>query len=586
MVGSAEGGSVRWWMRPWPWILLLVLLRGWLVLSCADVYFYGEEMAKGACAKAIIDRPPVPYWTLAYGLHEGGGFVVAHLKALGFLAFGESILVHKLVGLLTASLVLLAAWKLVAESFSVRAAAILALLYALAPEAFLRFSLLTLGTHFEALFFACHVLRLSLRIARNGGGTGEEWTWLGLAAGFGTYFSLQTAPVTLVAFAVLLWSLRGRLVCKGLAAGALGWVCGIAPLFAMLLLAGEQAVRVRGATPGSGDGGVVRTLLDLFGPLTSAPDTSWLDWTLLAVHCALASAAVFLWKERRLACFALLGYVVLYFALYAASGLAVSMGGVWFLWIRLCAPWLATSILAAAAIDALLQRRRVVAMGAILLYATAGAQDLWRLGQTGEPAGLARNARNLATAHGVDYPEYFNQLEWHLDADAPSKVRAMLALHDESRELPAGIALAIYDKTDMPTGELLAKVRAAFGDRYPQALYGLGRALHPGDAYDLPAAFAAVADAPASEQPALVEALGRAGIGPRFRIDRLDALVDAPEVPERWRPTWWKGCGWRVRYTFRLLPHRGRAWCEAKPEPMRSALLAGFDQADGDLRLP
>lgn len=576
---------MRWWLRPWPWVLALVLLRGWLVLSCADVYFYGEEMAKGACAKAIIDRPPVPYWTLAYGLHEGGGFVVAHLKALGFLAFGESILVHKLVGLLTASLVLWAAWKLVAESFGVRAAAILGLLYVLAPEAFLRFSLLTLGTHFEALFFACHVLRLSLRIAKNGGGTLEDWSWLGLAAGFGTYFSLQTAPVTLVAFLVLAWSLRGRLVCKGLAAAAVAWLSGIAPLAAMLALAGEQAVRVRGATPGSGEGGVLQTLLDLFGPLRVSPDTSWLDWTLLAVHCLLALAAPFVLRGKRLACCALLGYVVLYFALYAASGLAVSMGGIWFLWIRLCAPWLATSILAAAAIDALWEHRRPAAWCVLALYAAAGVQDVVRLARTGEPAELARNARNLATAHGVDYPEYFNQLEWHLQTDDASKVRASLALRDDTRELPAGIALAIYDKTDLPTKELLAKVRAAFGERYAQALYGLGRALHPGDAYDLPAAFAAVAEAPATDQPALAEALGRTGIGPRFRVDRLDALVDAPDVPERWRAAWWQGCGWRVRYTFRLLPHRGREWCEARPEPMRSALLAGFEQADRDLRL-
>ena len=94
---SAAGESTqqeenRAWSGPWTsltfWIVALVLLRGWLALAGAEVYFYGEELAKGTCAKMILDRPPVPYWTITYGYHEGGGFVVSHLKALGFLAFG------------------------------------------------------------------------------------------------------------------------------------------------------------------------------------------------------------------------------------------------------------------------------------------------------------------------------------------------------------------------------------------------------------------------------------------------------------------------------------------------------------------
>ena len=112
MSDAAESSSARGWRHLGPWIVALVLLRGWLALAGAEVYFYGEELAKGTCAKMILDRPPVPYWTITYGYHEGGGFVVSHLKALGFLAFGESLLVHKLVALLTAALVLWSGWAL------------------------------------------------------------------------------------------------------------------------------------------------------------------------------------------------------------------------------------------------------------------------------------------------------------------------------------------------------------------------------------------------------------------------------------------------------------------------------------------
>src|SRR5262245_29951589 len=91
---------------------LLVLTRAALVLSCADVFFYGEELGKGAAAKAMLDGLPVPWIQLNYGYHEGGGFVVTHLKALAFLLVGENVLAHKLVALLTTALILAAGWRL------------------------------------------------------------------------------------------------------------------------------------------------------------------------------------------------------------------------------------------------------------------------------------------------------------------------------------------------------------------------------------------------------------------------------------------------------------------------------------------
>ena len=593
---SAAGESTqrkenRAWSGPWTsltfWIVALVLLRGWLALAGAEVYFYGEELAKGTCAKMILDRPPVPYWTITYGYHEGGGFVVSHLKALGFLAFGESLLVHKLVALLTAALVLWSGWALAKEVFSRRTATLFALLYVLAPESFLRFSLLSLGTHFEAVFFACHMLRLTLRLARNQGGSAEEWMWLGLTAGFGTYFSLQTLPVTAVAFVGLWIALRGRLWCKGLAASSVAWIAGIMPLLAMLWLAGESVVRVRGAAYGSGaQQGFFQPLLDLFGPLQAGGAGGWSDWVLFVLHATLCVAAPFVLRDKRFALGLLYGYLALYFTLYVLSGLAVSMGGIWFVWIRLCAPWVITSIVVAAVLDQLWTRRKAWAAGALAVYAACGAQDLVQLSATGDPARITETAQVLATTRGVDYVEYLDRFETHFEVDDQTKVQWSMYMRDTTRELPAGVAHAIFEKYELPTEQLLSKVRQAFGPRYKEALLGLGRALHPGEAYDMPFAFAALAPAPDEDKPLLAEAIGRSGIGPRFRADRLDQLVNASGVPEQWREAYWRGCGWRVRITFRVLPARGRAWCEAQPEPMRSALLAGFEQADRDLQLP
>ncbi len=585
---TGEGGARGAWLRLWPWIVVVALLRAWLALSCADVYFYGEELAKGTCAKVILEGPAVPYWKAVYGYHEGGGFVVAHLKALGFALFGESLLVHKLVGLLTASLVLSAGWMLARQAFGARAAAIFAFLYALAPAAFVQFSLLTIGTHFEALFFAAHVLRLALKIAEDGAGSSEDWLWLGLATGFGTYFSLQTLPAALVAFVVLLAGLRRQFLSKGLALGAAAFAVGIAPLATMALLAGELVWKVRGATYGKGsDGGPSGALLDLFGPLRVADHSIALDVVLFAAQALLALACLHLARGRRLAVVALLGYVALYLALYATSGLAVGMGGLTFLWIRICAPWFFTTILAAAAIDAAWDKRRAAAWSLLALYAAAGLQDLARLTATGSPTTLAANATVLATTRGVDYPQYFELFLPHFEVDKASKARIAMQLDDPTPELPAAAAQVLWGKAELPTPALLDEVREAFGPlRWREAVLGLGRALHPGEDYSLPHAFSAISVAPADIQPLLAEAIGRSGIGPRFRVDRLQELVDAPGVPEQWREAWWRGCGWRVRMTFRLLPARGRAWIERQPEPMRAALFAGFERCDADLRLP
>ena len=139
-------------------VLALIATRAVLVLSCADVFFYGEELGKGTAAKAILEGLPVAHYRLNYVYHEGGGFVVTHLKALAFLLVGQSLLAHKLVAIATSAILLVVGCMLTYEAFGARAARIFGVMFVLAPDAYLRFSLLSLGTHFEALIFVALVL--------------------------------------------------------------------------------------------------------------------------------------------------------------------------------------------------------------------------------------------------------------------------------------------------------------------------------------------------------------------------------------------------------------------------------------------
>ena len=147
------------------WLLALLLVRGLSILALAEVGLFGEELEKGAGAKAILDGLDVPYHELAFHYYEGGGFVVSHLKALLFALVGESLLAQRLAGLTTCVLVFAACWRLLDHHFGRRAARVGALLYLFGPECFQRYSLLSLGIHFEAMAFGVFVLDGGLRLA-------------------------------------------------------------------------------------------------------------------------------------------------------------------------------------------------------------------------------------------------------------------------------------------------------------------------------------------------------------------------------------------------------------------------------------
>ena len=88
----------RWIPRA---VLALVLLRGALVLALGDVFFYGDELEKGAIGKALLDGlgGVLGHHRLAYHYYEGGGFAIGVLDALAFRLVGQNLLALKLVAL-------------------------------------------------------------------------------------------------------------------------------------------------------------------------------------------------------------------------------------------------------------------------------------------------------------------------------------------------------------------------------------------------------------------------------------------------------------------------------------------------------
>jgi len=557
-------------------LVFLVLVRGFLVLSCAEVFFYGEELAKGGAAKAILDSPPIPYHQLVYAYHEGGGFVIAHARALSFLLVGESLLATKLVAIATSALVLVVGVTFARESFGRRASIVFGVLFVLCPDAWLRFSLLSIGTHFEALFFECAILLLAFRILRSAPGRARDWILLGLASGFGIYFSLVIAAAIAAAGAMLLVGLRARILGRGLALATAAAIVGASPLLWMLGRVGIDALRVRGQSLAGGErSGPIGTLGDLFAPLVANGRVDdWLQFAILG-SAALSSAWILRERGSRLAALWILGFLGVYFALYLGSGLATSMNGLWLLWWRMSPTWFFATLLAAAVIDALLTRRRAVAGALIAVLVAAGLMDVVRLARTGRPDLIPANAAFLARAKGYDFAEYFDQIVHHLDGDERERIRVLLALRDDTHLLPSAIAHNVFEESELPFERVLDISRAEFGQRFDDALLGLGHHLHPRPGYDIPAAFERLAESPADLRTQLARALGRTGLGQRFRRDRLVEQIETPLPPE-FRDAFLEGVGWRIWRAYLLDPAGGLAFVESRPVEERAALMRGL----------
>lgn len=569
-------------------LLLLIVSRGALVLSLADVFFYGEELAKGAAAKAMLDGIPLEHWKLSYVYHEGGGFVVTHLNVLAFLLVGENVLAHKLVALVITALTLAAGFRFVHAAFGLRAATVFGVLFVLAPAAFVRFSLLSVGGHFEALLFVVLVAHLTLRIADAEPPRARDFVWLGLAAGFGLYFSWQTAPAIAASAAYLVLFARRTLVPRNAGIAALAFLAGASPWIYTIANVGMDAFRIRGHDLVAIHWTSARdAFTGLFEPFASQSDV--FDWIMLAVYPLVivlgfalpgGPLAVARWRRHAL----LPAFVlVFFFAGYVTSGVAFDVGGSWTFFWRLSTPWFFADVLFAAAAARLLtqpsRRWRAFASVAIAVLVVAGIDDWAALLRTGAPAALGANARQLVSFKGYDYIEYFDKLKTHLDGDERARIAVLLHFADDPEYLLPSIEHSLFDRSQLPIDEVLAIARASYGERWLESLKGLGPYFAPGARYDVTSAFARLAAAPEEAHAVLAEAIGRTGRGLRPTPELIDREIAGEDVPEHLRVSFWRGTGWRLFQFYRLRPERALERIERAEEPARSALRAGFDAA-------
>ncbi|MEM1451375.1 MAG: hypothetical protein AAGI22_19815 [Planctomycetota bacterium] len=593
--------------------VVYVVLRGLVVLALGDVFFYGEELEKGTVASALIQGVDVPYARLPFHPYEGGGFVASHLKALLFVPLGPHLLAHKVAAIGWGLGVLAAVISLASRHAGLGAGVLAALLLVLGPAHLQRQSLLHLGIHYEALLFIALVFDLGLRVAATPEGERPRpglLAGLGLAAGFGTYFSYQV-PIAVLAVIVLLavtnWR---RIFAPALVAGTL---VGLLPLALMALAVGSEIVDIHGSDVG-GAGGAER-LFDAILVGTSG-------WSArIALALGVIAVAVGLKVEpptgdRRRALLLVSGFAVLWLGFAAASSMIPPMGEAphWVRFIRFAPFVLSLLLIVALAAGPAVGTSptdppgpvRVVVRVASVGLLVVGLVHSGRVVREGDLGAASANVACLTGASGVEIRGALIKIAPRLEDPSIEDValrgaESVRAFRDLDPARPAFVAAELAAAAAHRVGgvtpdAMVARLVEVLGAPEDDLAVGIGSVVLRSIDGDVRSALSD----PAFD-PRYAEALGRYGHGflslPYALGDELAVAASTPH-----EEAFLRGLGRRVMrcsivqpYWGRelvLRPDRGRArlretaLAAGASEAAVAALVAGFDGAASDFGFP
>jgi hypothetical protein len=551
------------WVLP-ALLLLLIASRGLLVLSLSDVFFWGEELSRGTAAKAMLDGLEVPHHQLSYNYFEGGAFAVSHLTVPAFLWLGPNLLAHKVVALLFAALILAAGFRFCERHLVPGSAAVFGLLFVFAPLSFQKLSLLNLGSHFATLLFLVLGLHFLVRALEEQPPRRATWLWLGFWLGAGISFGLQCLVLVAVAACALVWKRRRELFSRAALAGWLGLALGLAPLIDLALRVGFSAVEIHAtSTEGEMQGRGIQTAPALLASIFGGR-SPWEWLVLLALPAAavlalrLARSGAFAQPQRR-AVGALAAYAGAFLAAYAVTPFGIGEVPHEFGLNRLSPLWLAASLLAAAALPALIACRRPPqrALGACLLAALilGGALDTLRCVRRAPEGTLAGKWQVLTHMKGYTYSGFLKKLEEKRPADVQREIEVLRGFREPAPAwLRASITGALFSSTQHDWSPVVELLRATEPEHWQDYVLGLGRlwarAHGPGIAERIEDA----AELPEEQRPFVYEAIGRCGASNQITEAGLFAEIRAGGPPgesgsQRLPDEYFRGVGYRM-YEF------------------------------------
>ncbi len=595
----AGDGMDRKWVLP-ALLLLLVCARAQPVLALGEVFFHGEELARGAAAEVMLRHPPLPHHQLQAQYYEGGAFVAAQLDALLFVLVGHHLLAHKLAAILWSALILACGFRLAQRHFGRGAAAAFGLLLIFAPESVQKISLLHLGTHWESSLFVLLVLDGALGIGSGARARPVEFARTGFAAGLGTYFSFQVPLLTAPALAWCLWRARRSLLGRHGALGLAGLLAGLLPLLILLVLVGRSVFGVHGqslvarADNISRLGAMMRSLIEGRSPREVA--------SALCVPLLSIGAIAWLFRSRepflRQRAIPLAACLLAWTAVYATSTFV--QGEVYhpIVLARLAPAWMVALLLCAAVLGRLAddesRARSWIARALLASFAILGAADLVAIVRAGKPGSPAANLELLCGTKGYSYARYFALILPHLQGSEAARIGALASIGDDRRLLYGDLATAAFVDGGRRLDSILEVIDSVDPAGRADFLEGLGPWLAERSLGDPLRALELASEAGPEHAEALAEAAGRFGGGWRDDAEQLQADI----VLVLGRPgaaAWLRGAGHRILRRHVLSPYGGPRFLlrpEAALELIESQdpeaavhLRAGFEEARDMLAL-
>lgn len=574
-------------------LLLLCVVKGAIVLSLADVFFYGEELEKGTAAKAMLDGLAVPHHQLAYHYYEGGGFVASHLAALFFSLVGECLLAHKLVALCFNAGILLVGWSLVRRLFGEVAALAFGVLFVLGPESYQKLSLIDLGIHFEASLFTLGVLALGARLLFGERPRSRDWVLLGLVTGFGIYYSYQVAIVAPWVGGVLLVLRRKEVFGAGGLLGLAGTLVGAAPLLVMAFLVGGEVLDIHGTSlraSGELSNSVLfrEFLSSIFVHGSLGGRVGPLAWVLAF---ALALLVLLLARiehgepsPRRRAAY-LLGYPALFLLVFLNSGFVVGEAIHYFYVLRLVPLWIVACVIVGGAFgrliespDRALRLAGVVGGGALLVI---GVRATVETVLTGHPSTPRENLAILLRTKGYSYDQYFGKVFRHFDEDALGVLCLVEGFDEDAKAwVRADAATNLFLEAGGDLGGAYRRTRELLERSAPgpfeEYALGLGPLVVRALGWDASRALRWADAGPEPDRSLLLEALGRFGAGGHPLPARLAEEVGSGLALERPEP-YLRGVGRRLYHGFRVDPWGAETFLAGVPAEARAALREGLE---------
>ncbi len=576
----------------WGLLGLMLVVKLTLVLSLADVFFYGEELEKGTAAKAMLDGLDVPHSALAYHYYEGGGFAVSHLTALAFTLIGENLWAHKLVSLGFNIAILLAGFVFLRRNFGTAAAVVFGLLYTFAPGAFQKLSLLNLGIHYESTLFYLLVFHFGTRLLCDEKPTLGATVGFGLAAGFGIFFNYGVLPLVVFWIATLLVLRRSSFAPVRSLSLMGSFVLGAIPLLLMWLAVGSSVFDIHGTALLDNQveqpGGRFEALSSFGTSLVESLSTwqlallaLWIAIPILGLILALAQPAG---RERRVY-LSLSSYAGFFALLYVASPFVVSHASHHFYFQRLTPLWMIGLCLASATLGSMLSATRdgqpaspLRTTGRILVAVllVAGFIATTQAVQGGTGRGLSENMRLLSKTKGYTYIEYFAKFVPHLPEDREQRLRTLIQFDEPARELLyADAAGAVYQTSEVPLSRVLETLQSTDSENHLEFMAGLGPYLHHQASGRMKLALHQALQQPSPLPAIFIEALGRRGLylNPPPAMLKLEVEQWATNPPPA---PFYRGLGYRCFRAYRLDPDGADEFMSSLPEAQQNLVRSGY----------